>query len=56
MLSLGCPGGVEDRQSLELAKTVDRESAVLGARCEQDGARADLPVVLEADARRSRRA
>ncbi len=49
-LGLGRPGGVEDRQSLELGKAVDREAAVLGARCEQDGARGDLPVVLEADA------
>ena len=48
-LGLGRTGGVEDRQSLELGEAVDREAAVLGARCEQDGARDDLPVVLEAD-------
>ena len=46
---LGRTGGVEDRRSLELRKAVDRESAVLGARCEQDGARGDLPFALEAD-------
>ena len=48
-LGLGRPGGVEDGQSLELGKAVDWEAAVLGPRCEQDGARGDLPVVFEAD-------
>ena len=48
-LRLGRSGGVEDRQSLELGEAVDRQPAVLGARCEQDGAGGDLPVVLEAD-------
>ena len=48
-LGLGRPGGVEDRQPLELREAVDREPAVLGARCEQDGAGGDLLVVLEAD-------
>ncbi len=48
-LGLGRPGGVEDGQSLELGKPVDREPPVLGARREQDGARGDLAVVLEAD-------
>src|SRR4029453_10703352 len=33
----------------ELRKAVDGKPAVLGARCEQHGARCDLPVVLEAD-------
>ena len=45
----GAPGGVEDRQSLELGKAVDRQPPVLSTRREQDGARGDLPVVLEAD-------
>ena len=48
-LGLGRPGGVEDRQSLELGQAVDREPPVLSARREQDGARGDLLVVLEAD-------
>ncbi len=48
-LRLGCPGGVEDRQSLELGEAVDRQPPVLSARREQDGARGDLLVVLEAD-------
>ena len=48
-LSLGRPGGIEDGQSLELGKPVDRETPVLGARREQDGARGDLHVVLETD-------
>ena len=45
----GSTGGVEDRQSFELGQAVDREPSVLGARREQDGARGDLLVVLEAD-------
>ena len=48
-VGFGRPGGVEDGQTLELGKAVDREAPVLSARCEQDGACGDLPVVLEAD-------
>src|SRR5262245_37890151 len=48
-LGLGRSRRVEDRQSLELGETLDRKSPVLGARGQQNGARHDLPVVLEAD-------
>ena len=48
-LGLGGPGGVEDRQSLELRKAVDRWPPVLSTRREQDGTRCDLAVLLEAD-------
>ena len=48
-LGLGRTGGIEHSQSFELGKPVDRQPAVLRARREQDGARGDLPVVLEAD-------
>ena len=46
-LSLGRPRGVEDRQPLELRQALDREPAVLSAGRQKDGARGDLPVVLE---------
>src|SRR5262245_32049610 len=48
-LRLRSPGGVEDRQPLELLEAVDREPPVLGACREQHGTCCDLLVVLEAD-------
>ena len=51
-LRLGRSRSVEDRQSLELGEAVDRQAAVLSARCEQNRTGGDLPVVLEADAMR----
>ena len=48
-LGFGRPCCVEDGQSLELGKAVDRKPPVLRAGREQDRARRDLLVVLEAD-------
>ncbi len=48
-LRLGWPGGVEDAQPFVVGQAVERQSPVVGAGCEHDGARGDLVLFFESD-------